>query len=117
MSTQQTKRTQEAPMLNVDLKSKIAATRDEINKKLISGENTASMREYVRELEAEQQKLDAAAAMQDAEQQANREAAQQAAKEAERQRIADAAQTLLDERAIRIAALVARFTPLLANHA
>ncbi|NPT44360.1 hypothetical protein GNZ12_24220 [Paraburkholderia sp. 1N] len=92
-------------MSNVDLKSKITATRDEINKKLMSGENTASMREYLRELEAEQAKTDAAAAAK----QAAQEAAQRAAKEAEHQRIVDAAQTLADARDNRLVVLATRY--------
>lgn len=90
-------------MSNETLVSKMAAVRGAISKALVAGESTTQFRKFLAELEADQQKANAAVAAQDA--------AQVAAKEAERQRIEHAAQSLVEARANRLNALVTKFSP------
>lgn len=84
-----------------DLKTKIEAARAALTKALVVGDATAKLREYLRELEAEQARLEAAAA--------DQEAAQQALAQIEADRIADNAQTLLEARDARVASIATRF--------
>jgi hypothetical protein len=84
-----------------DIAKKLAAARGALTTALLCGDPTAKLREYVRELEAEQAALEAAAQQQ----QANQEAAQQALEAITRNRIAESAQTLADARSARLAAL------------
>jgi hypothetical protein len=100
-----TQKTKGAADMPVDLKPKIEATRASLLKAIVSGDKTADLRQYLRELEAEQAKIDRAAA----DEQAAQDAAQAAAAEAQRQRIADAAASLLEARNARIACIATRF--------
>lgn len=94
-----------AAMTKEDLSKRIAAAKLELNKALVAGDPTAKLREYLRELEAEQKKL---ADSEDA-QIAAKEAAQRDAQAAEAQRINEAAETLQEARDNRLAALSTRF--------
>ncbi|MEX3982813.1 hypothetical protein AB4Y45_27955 [Paraburkholderia sp. EG287A] len=77
--------------------------------KLIRGEDTTTLRGYLRELAAEKQKADAAAAAQEAAQAAAQAVRQRAEHEVEQKRIAEGAKTIADARANRFAAIAARF--------
>ncbi|CAE6714320.1 hypothetical protein [Paraburkholderia haematera] len=100
---------QEAIDMAADLKSKIEETRASLNNALIKGDRTDKLRSFLRDLEAEQQKLDDATASEQATKQAVQEAAQRAVKEAEHKRIVNAAQTLADARDNRLAVLATRY--------
>jgi vacuolar-type H+-ATPase subunit I/STV1 len=104
-ATKQPKRNQSGDDMREQLKTKIEEVRASIQRAIISGDNTMTLREYLRELEAEQQKLNEAAAAQIA----TKEAAQRDAQAAEAQRINEAAETLQEARDNRLAALSARF--------
>jgi hypothetical protein len=105
-ATKQPKRSPEAAtMTKGELLKKIAAARGSLTTALLTGDPTAKLREYVRELEAEY----AAIEQEEATQIAAQIAAQQAAQDAEGRRINEAAQTLLEARNARIAAITTRF--------
>ncbi|MFM0647034.1 hypothetical protein PQR14_22140 [Paraburkholderia bryophila] len=92
-------------MKTEDLAKKIEAARAEIRKAIMKGDSTAKLREYLRELEAEQARLGAVAAAQEAAQ----KDAQQALEAIERNRIDDAAQMLADARDNRLASISTRY--------
>lgn len=96
---------QGAAVSKEDLSKRIAAAKLELNKALVAGDPTARLREYLRELEADQKTL---ADSEDA-QIAAKEAAQRDAQAAEAQRINEAAETLQEARDNRLAALSTRF--------
>jgi ribosomal protein S20 len=100
-ATKQPKRNQSGDDMREQLKTKIEEVRASIQRAIISGDNTMTLRE----LEAEQKKLNEAAAAQIA----TKEAAQRDAQAAEAQRINEAAETLQEARDNRLAALSARF--------
>lgn len=93
-------RSQEADM-SADLKSQIAAAKLVLNTALLTGGETSKPRAALRALEAEQHKVDAAAAAQND--------AQQALKQIEADHIAEAVQEMLAARSNRIAVLVGSF--------
>lgn len=97
---------QQEAEVSQDLKAKIEAVRKALTGALVAGDPTAKIRDYMRELEAaaaaEQRKLDAAAAA--------KEASQRVAKEQEARAVAEHAQTLVDARDNRIAALASRYS-------
>lgn len=90
-------------MSSVDLKQKIEAARAALDKALIAGDKTASLREYLKNLLAEQATANAAVA--------DRAAAQQALNQIVAQRIADDAERLAECRQNRIEVLLGRFKP------
>lgn len=102
MNKPNTKRSPEAmTMTKVELSKKIAAARGALTTALLTGDPTAKLREYVRELEADMKKLDEAAA--------DQQAALQALAQIETDRIAEAAATIKEARNNRIAAIATRF--------
>ncbi|MFM0451683.1 hypothetical protein PQR21_14950 [Paraburkholderia nemoris] len=101
-----TKRAVEAAAMTKDeLSKKIAAARGALTTALLTGDPTAKLREYIRELEVDMKKLNEAAA----DQQAAQQAALQALAQIEADRIAEAAATIKEARNNRIAAIATRF--------
>jgi hypothetical protein len=89
------------PNVTKTLDQRIAEARAALSSALTDGRPTGPFREFVSELEAEQQKEQAAAVCQ--------QAAQQTRADTERQRINEAAQTLLEARNNRVSAIASRF--------
>lgn len=100
-TTAKQNRSQKEAATMSDLKTKIEAARAALTKALVVGDATAKLREYLRELESEQARLDAAASRE--------RSAQQARADEEQQRIAESAQTLMEARNARLGAIASRF--------
>lgn len=97
-----TKRQEGATMSKEDLSKKIAEARGSLMTALMTGDPTAKLREYIRELEAELAAIERA----QADQKAAQEAAQRSIEEVRSHRIAENARTLAEARAARLQSLV-----------
>lgn len=101
MNKPATKRSQEAAVSKEDLTKRIAKAKLELNTALLTGESTTAARAGLRTLEAELAAIER--------QEADQKAAQEAMRQIEADGIARAAQTLLEARNARIAAITTRF--------